>query len=119
MGLCRILLPGDAFFWHHFAVAELSLMTSPREVLRVRMGLVVDIHQLADGGVRVLLSSRKRPVAEQFLNCAEIGAIGKQMRGECVPQRVRMQIPVHIREPNVFFHDTSDGALRQATPGII
>ena len=59
MGLCRILLPGDAFFWHHFAVGELSLMTSPREVLRVRMGLVVDIHQLADRGVRVFLGSRK------------------------------------------------------------
>jgi hypothetical protein len=27
MVLCRIPPPGDAFFWQHFAVAELSLMT--------------------------------------------------------------------------------------------
>jgi hypothetical protein len=59
MVLCLIPPDGDVFFWHHFAVGELSLMTLPREVLRVRMGLVVDIHQLADGSVRVLLGSRK------------------------------------------------------------
>jgi hypothetical protein len=59
MVLCRILPPGDVFFWHHFAVRRGFAYDAPREVLRVRMGLVVDIHQLADGSVSVLLGSRK------------------------------------------------------------
>jgi len=52
----------------------------------VGMRFVVNIHQLANGRMRVLLCGRKRLVPQQFLNCAQIRAIRKEVRGERVPQ---------------------------------
>ena len=46
------------------------------------MGFVINLHQLADGGVRVLLRGGERAVAEQLLDGAEIGAVGEQVPGE-------------------------------------
>jgi hypothetical protein len=52
----------------------------------VGMGLVVNIHQLADRGVGVLLRGGERLVAEQLLNGAQVGAIGQQVRRKSVTQ---------------------------------
>ena len=64
--------------------------------LRVRVRLVVDLHQLADGGVGVLLRGGEGLVAEQFLDGAKVGAVGEQMRREGVAERMRMEIPVDV-----------------------
>ena len=40
------------------------------------MGFIVDVHELADGGVGVFLRGGEGLVAEEFLNGAEVGAIG-------------------------------------------
>ena len=48
------------------------------------MGFVVNIHQLADGGVGVFLRGRKRLVAEKLLNGAQVRPVGEQVRRESV-----------------------------------
>ena len=78
--------------------------------------LVVHRHELADAGLRVSLRGRKRDVAEKFLNGAKVRAIGKQMRGKRVAQRMRMQAPVDITEPRVFFHEHAHGAVVKRPP---
>ena len=83
------------------------------------MRLVVNVHQLANRSVRIFLRSRKRLVTQQLLNRAEISAIREQVCSKRVPQRVRVQIPIDIRQPHIFFHDAAHGALRQPPPRII
>ncbi len=83
------------------------------------MGFVVDVHQLADGGVRVFLRGGERLVAEEFLNGAKVGAVGEKMRGKRVAQGVRVQVPIHVDEADVFFDDAADGTLREAAAGVI
>ena len=69
--------------------------------------------------MRIFLRSGKRLVAEEFLNGAEVGTVGKQMRGERVAHRVRMQVPIHVCQANVFFYDAADGALRKAAASVV
>lgn len=83
------------------------------------MGLVVDVHELADGGMSIFLCGGERLVAEEFLDGAEVGAVGQEMGGESVAQGVRMQVPVHVDKADVFFDDAADGALREATASVI
>jgi len=83
------------------------------------MGFVVDVHELADGGVRVFLRGGEGLVAEEFLNGAEVGAVGEEMRGEGMAEGVGMQVPVYVDEADVFFDDAADGTLREAAAGII
>src|SRR5579859_6148272 len=83
------------------------------------MGFVVDVHELADGGVGVFLGGGEGLVAEEFLNGAEVGAIGEKMGCKGVAEGVRMQIPIHVDETDVFFDDAADGALRETASGVI
>ena len=85
----------------------------------VGMGLVVDVHELADGSVRVFLRGGEGLVAEEFLNGAEVGAVGEEMGGEGVTQGVGVQVPVHVDETDVFFDDAAYGALREAAASVI
>src|SRR5947209_6047057 len=87
--------------------------------LRVRVRLVVNLHQLPDGSVRIFLRGGERLVAEQLLNGAKISAIREQMRGESVAQRMRVQVPVDVNQPDVFLDDASHRSLRQALARII
>ena len=80
----------------------------------VGVRLVVDVHQLANGGVRVFLRGRERLVPEKFLDGAKISAVSKQMRCERVTQRMRMQIPIDVGDPNIFLDNAPDGTLREA-----
>lgn len=83
------------------------------------MRFVVDVHELADGGVGVFLRGGKGLVTKEFLNSAEVGAVGEEMSGESVAQGVGMQVPVDVDEANVFFDDSTDRAGGQTAPGVI
>ena len=83
------------------------------------MGFVVDVHELADGGVGVFLSGGEGLVAEEFLNGAEVGAIGEEMSGEGVAERVRVQVPIHVDETDVFFDDAAYGTLGETAAGVV
>src|SRR5215831_11601297 len=83
------------------------------------MGFVVDVHELADGSVSIFLGSGKRLVAEKFLDSAQIGAVGKQVGGKSMTQRVRVQVPIHVCQTHVFFHDAPNGTLREAAASIV
>ena len=52
------------------------------------MGFVVDLDQILDTRLRVPLRGGKRSVSQQFLNRPQVGAVGKQMRGESMTQRI-------------------------------
>src|SRR5207248_5736533 len=49
--------------------------------LGVRVRLVVNLHQLANGSVRIPLRRRERLVPQQLLNGAQVGPVSKQVRG--------------------------------------
>jgi hypothetical protein len=83
------------------------------------VGFVVDVHELADGGVGIFLSGGERLVAEEFLNGAEVGAIGEKMRGERVAERVGVQVPIHVDEADVFLDDAAYGTLGEAAANVI
>src|SRR6266568_7902620 len=85
----------------------------------VRVRLVVDVHQLADGSMGVFLRRRKRLVAEKFLNSAEVRTVGEQMRRKGVAQRVRMQVTVAVGDVNIFLDDPPNGTLREPAARII
>src|SRR5260370_42493377 len=85
----------------------------------VGVRLVVDIHQLPDGGVSVFLRGRERLVAKKFLDGAKIGAVGKQMSGERVTQRMRMQVPVDVGDAHIFLDDAPYGTLGEAPARIV
>src|SRR6266478_3874989 len=85
----------------------------------VRVRLVVDFHQLADGGVSVFLRRGERLVAEKLLNGAKISPVGEQMRREGVTQGMRVEVPVDVGHANVFLDDTADGALCETPARII
>ena len=87
--------------------------------LGVGMGFVVDVHELADGGMGVFLRGGKGLVTEEFLNGAKVGAIGQQMGGERVAERVGMQVPIDIDEAYVFLDDAADGTLCQPLAGVV
>lgn len=74
----------------YLAVAGHAGKKDEMRKLRVRVRFVVDVHQLADGGMRVLLRGGKRLVAEQFLDGSEIRPVREQMCGESMAQRVGM-----------------------------
>ena len=54
------------------------------------MGLVVHGHQVGERDLRVLLRGGEARVAEQFLDGAQVGAVGQQVRGVGVAEAVRM-----------------------------
>ena len=84
----------------------------------MRMRFVIHIHELLNAGLCVALRRRERDVAEQFLNRTQVCAIREQVRGECVAERVRMKIPIHVGEARVFFHNRANGA-RPETVSIV
>ena len=88
-------------------------------LLGMGMGFVVDVHELANGDVGIFLGGGEGLVAEEFLDGAEVGAIGEQMGSEGVAQGVGVQVPVHVGEANIFLDDAAHGALGEAAAGVI
>src|SRR5215510_5652729 len=74
-----------------------------RQVSGPRMGLLVDLFQPLDAGVRVDLGGRDGRVTKELLHCAQIGSRVEQVRRECVTQRVNGQ-------PGVFIDLVEKGA---------
>lgn len=83
------------------------------------MGLVVDVHKLANRGVGVFLGGGERLMAEEFLDGAEVGAVREEMRRKGMAKGVRVQIPIHVDEADVLFDDAADGALGKAAAGVV
>src|SRR5262249_10375623 len=63
-------------------------MPSPYYASSLGMGAIIDSGQVAQRNLSVFLSGRQPRVAQQFLNGAQIGAIGKQVRRVGVPEAV-------------------------------
>src|ERR1700736_196531 len=83
------------------------------------MRFVVNLEKLADGRVGVSLRGGKRRMAQQLLNGAEVRSVCEQMCGESMPQRMRVQIPIHIDQTHIFFDDARHGSRRQARARMI
>ena len=58
--------------------------------LCLRVRLVVHRDEVGESDLRVLLGGGQARVAQQFLDGAEVGAIGQQVRGVGVAEAVRM-----------------------------
>ena len=58
-------------------------------------------------------------MAEEFLDGAKVSAIGEKMRGEGMAERVRVHVPIHVDEADVFLDDAADGTLGEAAAGVI
>jgi len=69
--------------------------------------------------VGVFLGGGERLVAEEFLNGPEVSAIGEEMRGEGVPERVGVKVPVDVDETDVFLDDAAYGTLSETAAGVV
>src|SRR5207253_8176677 len=84
-----------------------------------RMRLFVHGDQLRVVEVRVLLRGRKRGVAEELLDAAEIGAGVQQMCGKRMAQRVRRHACAKRRSAHVAIEEAADGAGRDPLTATI
>src|ERR1700752_1552297 len=83
------------------------------------MRLVINLHQLANGSMRIPLGRGERLVPQQLLNGAKVGPVCKQVRGKSVAQRVRVQVPIDVDKSDVLLDDTAHRALRQPPACIV
>jgi hypothetical protein len=86
---------------------------------RARVSFVVDVHELANGGVCVSLCRRKRLMAEQLLDGAQIRAVGQKMRGEGVAQRVGMDAPIDIHQGRILLENAVHRTRREARARVV
>ena len=86
---------------------------------RLRVRFVVHRHQIRQRHLRVFLRGRQARVAQQFLNGAQIGAVGEQMRREGVAQAVRMQRRVARNHARVELDDFARAAVGQPRAAVI
>ena len=82
------------------------------------MRAVVYRDQVCQRHTRILLSGREARVAQQFLDRAEIGAVGQQVRREGVPEAVRMNRGVARQISGVKLDDEAD-ALGSKPPAEV
>ena len=71
---------------------------------------------LIDVGIN--LRRRNVGMAEHFLDNAQIGAVAEQMRGETVPEQVRINVRFQSGMFRVFFHDLPDAHRGQLRPAF-
>src|SRR5438094_7912692 len=83
------------------------------------MRLIVNVDQLLDGYLSVLLRGRQAYVPEHLLDRAQVCALGQEVRGEGVPQRMRARLEVGAEPPDVFLHQAVDRPGREpASTGV-
>jgi len=58
-------------------------------------------------------------MAEEFLDGAQVGALGEQVRGESVAEGVGVRIPSGVEQARVFFYNAVHGAGAKALAGVI
>ena len=85
----------------------------------MRMRFVIHIHELLNAGLRVALRGGERDMAEQFLNRAQVRAIGEQVRGEGMAERMRMEVPIDVGEVRVFFHNRANRTRSKTVGSVI
>jgi len=61
--------------------------------------------QVGDGQMQIALGGGQSPVAEEFLDEAEVGPIAHEMRRAGVPPNVRRDFFLHSTEPGVLRHE--------------
>ena len=76
--------------------------------LRAWVKLSMDGFQplLIDMGI--YLRCRNIRVPEHFLDDAQVGAVSEQMRGETVPEKMRVNIFLQSGVPSMFFYNLPD-----------
>ena len=62
--------------------------------------------------VGINLRCRNVGVTEHFLNDPEISAVTEQMRGETVPEKMRVNVFLQAGVPRFFLHDLPDSCSR-------
>ena len=65
--------------------------------------------------VGVDLSRRDIGMSQEFLDLAEVGAAGQQVRGETVPQRMRAHFAIHSGAGCILFDQRPDRFTAQAS----
>src|SRR5438093_6923641 len=75
-----------------------------------RVGLLIHLNELPICEMGVLLRRRQRGVAEELLDCAEVGAGVQKVRCERMAQRVRRNSCSQRRLPNVAAEQSSNAA---------
>ena len=83
------------------------------------MGLVVDGHQVGEGDLCVFLGGGQARVAEQFLDRAEVGAVGEQMGRIRMAEAVRVHRRVAVDVYRVELDDESDAARRETAVPMV
>jgi hypothetical protein len=83
-----------------------------------RKMLAIDARQLMGCGVRVYLGRRNTLMAQHFLECDQVGAGVEHMRGKCVPEAVRRDMPAggDGKRP---LHDSRDRPAGDALSGTV
>ena len=73
---------------------------------------VVDLEHVLHGELGVALRGGQALMSEHFLDGAQVGAFGQQVRGEGVAQRVGAHFDIHFRakSPDVTFENAINGA---------
>src|ERR1035437_4084302 len=66
---------------------------------------VVDGHEVGERDLRVFLGGGEAGVAQQFLDGAEVGAVGQQVRRVGVAEAVRVKRRIAGKKAGVEFHD--------------
>src|SRR5947208_5008558 len=74
------------------------------------MRALVDLDESLRRYVRVPLRGGERGVAEQLLDAAQVGAHVEKMRGEAVPQGVRMHVALRPADERILREVARDGA---------
>src|SRR5277367_3629065 len=88
----RAFCSSDSLFAANFAIPTSTRRFSPfvRYLSSLRMRPIIRRHQVSQRHLRILLRGGKTGMTQQFLNGAEVGAIGQQMRGVSVAEAVRV-----------------------------
>src|SRR5438876_1841018 len=83
------------------------------------MRAIIDRDQIGERHLRVLLGSGQSGVAQQFLNRAQIGAVGQQVCCISVPETVRVYGGVSCQERSVELHDDLRAAPGQPPAAMV
>ena len=68
------------------------------DLLRAGMGLVVDVHHVLDGQLRIALRGREPLVAQQFLDRPQVGAFFQHVRSEGMAECVQPGLTKSMRQ---------------------
>jgi len=68
--------------------------------------------QIGDRQRKITLGGRQTPVAEDFLNVAQVGLVLQKMGGATVPPQVTGDVLFDSCQLRIFFHQRAEGVPR-------